>query len=203
MKPKHSPGRALASDPAYPRAYVVLGGVGVRRAQEAPVFQSLAESGPLDQADTAYARAVELATASDDRRMELIARLGMAGGHLTRGNILFGLNTPEDDPEATRWLEQVIAESRPLLAPLEEIGQYRLLAQANSYLGIAAWRLGTLAERQNDRQRAHALYIQARDALTACEDQAKRSPEDRTLTDIIIAGSCTPAKEEVLKTMGP
>ena len=142
--------QALASNPAYPRAYVVLGGVGVRRAQELSVFQSLAEAGPLDQADAAYAKAVELATAADDRRMELIARLGMAGGHVTRGNLLFGLNTPEDDPEAARWLEQVVAETRPLLAPLEEIKQYRLLAQANSYLGIAAWRLAALAERQND-----------------------------------------------------
>ena len=82
--------------------------------------------------------------------MELIARLGMAGGHVTRGNLLFGLNTPEDDPEAARWLEQVMAETRPLLAPLEEIRQYRLLAQANSYLGIAGWRLGALAARQGD-----------------------------------------------------
>ena len=151
--------QALASNPAYPRAYVVLGGVGVRRAQELSVFQSLAEGGPLDQADAAYARAVELATAADDRRMELIARLGMAGGHVTRGNLLFGLNTPEDDPEAARWLEQVVVETRPLLAPLEEIRQYRLLAQADSYLGIAAWRLAALAERQNDPgRRARTLH---------------------------------------------
>ena len=195
--------QALASNPVYPRAHVVLGGVGVRRAQEEPVFQSLAESGPLDQADAAYTRAVELATASDDRRMELIARVGMASGHVTRGNLLFGLNTPEDDPEAARWLEEVIAETRPLLASLEEIKQYRLLAQANSYLGIAAWRLGALAERQNAPERAHGLYIQARDALTACEDQAKRTPEDRTLTETIIAGSCMPAKQEVLKVLSP
>jgi tetratricopeptide (TPR) repeat protein len=195
--------RALASNPAYPRAYVVLGGVGVRRAQELSAFQSLAEAGPLDQADAAYAKAVELATASDDRRMELIARLGMAGGHVTRGNLLFGLNTPEDDPEAARWLEQVVAETRPLLAPLEEIKQYRLLAQADSYLGIAAWRLAALAERQNDPGRARELYIQARDTLAACEEQVKRSPEDRTLAQTIVAGSCTPAKQEVLKAMSP
>ena len=146
--------QALASNPAYPRAWSCLGGVGVRQAQELSLFQSLAESGPLDQADAAYARAVELATASDDRRMELIARLGMAGGHVTRGNTLFGLNTPEDDVEAARWLEQAVAEARLLLAPLEEIEQYRLLAQANSYLGIANWRLGALADRQNAPERA-------------------------------------------------
>jgi tetratricopeptide (TPR) repeat protein len=195
--------RALASNPAYPRAYVVLGGVGVRRAQELSVFQSLAEAGPLDQADAAYLKAVELATAADDRRMELIARLGMAGGHVTRGNLLFGLNTPEDDPEAARWLEQVVAETRPLLAPLEEIRQYRLLAQADSYLGIAAWRLAALAERQNDPEHARGLYIQARDALAACEEQVKRSPEDRTLAETIVVGSCTPAKQEVLKALSP
>ncbi len=195
--------QALASNPAYPRAYVVLGGVGVRRAQELPLFQSLAEAGPLDQADAAYTKAVELATAADDRRMELIARLGMAGGHVTRGNLLFGLNTPEDDPEAARWLEQVVAETRPLLAPLDEIRQYRLLAQAYSYLGIAAWRLAALAERQNDPERARGLYVQARDALAACEDQVKRLPEDRTLAESIVAGSCTPAKQEVLKALSP
>jgi hypothetical protein len=135
--------------------------------------------------------------------MELIARLGMAGGHVTRGSLLFGLNTPEDDPEAARWLEQVTAETRPLLAPLEEIRQYRLLAQANSYLGIAAWRLGALAERQNDPEHARGLYAQARDALAACEDQVQRAPEDRTLAETIVAGSCTPAKQEVLKALSP
>ncbi len=109
--------QALHSNPDHPRALVVLGGVGVRRAQEMPANQSLAEAGPLDQADAAYARAVTLAAASADRRMELIARLGVAGGHATRGNTLFGLNTPEDDVEAARWLEQVVAETRPLLAP--------------------------------------------------------------------------------------
>ena len=35
--------QALASNPAYPRALVVLGGVGVRRAQDLAVFESLAE----------------------------------------------------------------------------------------------------------------------------------------------------------------
>ncbi len=134
-----------------------------------PANQSLAEAGPLDQADAAYARAVALAVASTDRRMELIARLGMAGGHLSRGDTLFGLNTSEDDVEATRWLEQVVAEARPLLAPLEEIKQYRLLAQANSYLGIAYWRLGALADRQGDGGRAREQLLQARDALAACE----------------------------------
>jgi hypothetical protein len=127
----------------------------------------------------------------------------MAGSHVTRGNLLFGLNTPEDDPEAARWLEQVVAETRPLLAPLEEIRQYRLLAQANSYLGIAGWRLGALAARQGDTDRARDLFSQARDALIACEDQVKRAPEDRTLAETIVAGSCTPAKQEVLKAMGP
>ena len=195
--------QALHSNPDYPRAHVVLGGVGVRRAQGMPANQSLAEAGPLDQADAAYARAVTLAAASTDRRMELIARLGMAGGHATRGNTLFGLNTPEDDVEAARWLEQVVAETRPLLAPLEEIKQYRLLAQANSYLGIAYWHLGALAERQGDVGRARELLLQARDALAACEEQAKRTPEDRTLTETIIAGSCTPAKQEVLKALSP
>jgi tetratricopeptide (TPR) repeat protein len=195
--------QATASNPAYPRAYVVLGGIWMRRAQEKPALESLAEAGALDQADDAYARAVELATASEDRRMELIARLGRASGRLTRGSLLFSLNTPEDDPEAARWLEEVVAEVRPLLAPLEEIKQYRLLAQAYSYLGIAAWRLGGLADRQDEPGRARALYGQARDALTACEDQAARAPEDRTLAEMIVAGSCTPARQEVLKAMGP
>jgi hypothetical protein len=89
------------------------------------------------------------------------------------------------------------------LAPLEEIRQYRLLAQANSYLGIAGWRLGALAARQGDGDRARDLFRQARDALAACEDQVKRSPEDRTLAETIVAGSCTPAKQEVLKAISP
>jgi tetratricopeptide (TPR) repeat protein len=193
--------QALQSNPDYARAQVVLGGVGVRRAQEMPANQSLTASGPLDQADAAYARAVTLAAASTDRRMELIARLGMAGGHVTRGNTLFGLNTPEDGTEAARWLEQVVAETRPLLAPLDEIKQYRLLAQANSYLGIAYWRLGALADRQGDGGRARELLLQARDALAACEDLAKLSPEDKTLTETIIAGTCQPAKQEVEKSL--
>ncbi len=190
--------RAQASNPAYPRAYIVLGGVWMQQAQGLPPAERLIPGGLFDQAAQAHTTAADLALAGRDTRMEIIARLALAGVHIAQGIAHYDLNSPAGDAEAIRRLDQAASEVRPLLAPLEEIKQIRLLAQAYSYIGAAHLEQGSLAHRRGDTVRAAASFRQARDALQGCIDQGPKAPEDRTLNGKIIAEMCQPYQDIAL-----
>ena len=145
--------RAQASNPAYPRTYIVLGGVWMQQAQALPPAERLLPGGLFDQAEQAHTTAAELALAGRDTRMEIIARLALAGVHIAQGIAHYDLDSPAGDAEASRRLEQAASEVRPLLAPLEEIKQIRLLALAYSYIGAAHLEQGSLAHRRGDGPR--------------------------------------------------
>lgn len=66
------------------------------------------------------------------------------------------------------------------------------MAQAYSYLGVAALQGGSLAQQGNDLAAARARYAAARDAFAQCIAQGVTLPEDRTLTETIIGGICRP-----------
>ncbi len=184
--------QAIAHNPAYPRAYIVLGGSLADRAQVQPPAERLATDGSLDRADDAYAQALALALAGGDTHMELLARLAAAGAYVIRGSAHYELGTVEDDVEAFTWYARVEQEVRPLLAPLAELKQYRLLAQAYTYLGVAALQGGSLAQQDNDLAAARARFAAARDAFAQCIAQGVVLPEDRTLAQTIIGGICRP-----------
>lgn len=190
--------RAQASNAAYPRAYIVLGGVWMQQAQGLPPAERLLPGGLFEQAEQAHLTAAELALAGRDTRMEIIARLAAAAVHIAQGIAHYDLDSPASDAEAIRRLEQAAGEVRPLLAPLEEIKQIRLLAQAYSYIGAAHLELGSLAHRRGDGPRAAAAFRQARDALQGCIDQGPKAPEDRTLNGKIIAEMCRPYQDIAL-----
>lgn len=197
--------QAIASNPRYPRAYIVLGGSLADRAQAQPPAERLAADGPLAGADSAYAQALTLALADGDTHMELIARLAAAGAHIMRGAAHYALATPEDDAQALAWFDRVEQQVRPLLAPLAELRQYRLLAQAYSYLGVAALQGGSLAQQGNDLAAARTRFAAARDAFAQCIAQGVALPEDRTLTETIIGGICRPYEgvaEAALQQLG-
>lgn len=109
--------QAIAGNPRYPRAYIVLGGSLADRAQAQPPAERLAADGPLAGADSAYAQALTLALADGDTHMELIARLAAAGAHIMRGAAHYALATPEDDAQALAWFGRVEQQVRPLCAP--------------------------------------------------------------------------------------
>ena len=184
---------ALDSNPSYPRAYIVLGGSLADRAQLQPPAERLAAGGLLERADDAYQHALTLAQADGDTHMELIARLAAAGAHIIRGSAYYELGTAEEDVEALRWFAAVEQAVRPLLAPLAELKQHRLLAQAYAYLGVANLQGGSLAQQGNDLSTALARFTAARDAFAQCLAQAAALPEDRTLADKIAGGICRPA----------
>jgi tetratricopeptide (TPR) repeat protein len=190
--------RSQASNAAYPRAYIVLGGVWTQQAQGLPAAERLIPGGLFDQAEQAHLTAADLAVAGRDTRMEIIARLAAAAVHIAQGIAHYDLDTPAGDAEANRRLEQAATEVRPLLAPLEEIKQIRLLAQAYSYIGAARLEQGSLAHRRGDTGRAATAFRQARDALQGCIDQGPKAPEDRTLNVKIIAEMCQPYQQIAL-----
>ncbi len=107
-----------------------------------------------------------------------------------------------DDPEAgdlaaEQLFERAAADLRLLLAPLDELKQYRLLGQGYAYLGVARLQQGNLALRAGDRTRAASLLSEARGAFDGCEEQARRLPEDRTLAEKIVAAVCQPSRQQV------
>lgn len=197
--------QAIASNPAYPRAYIVLGSSLADRAQAQPPAERLAADGLLDRADDAYRQALVLALADGDTHMELIARLAAAGAQVMRGSAFYELGTAEDDAEALIWFGRVEQGVRPLLASLAELKQYRLLAQAYAYLGVAGLQGGSLAQQENDLAAARTRYAAARDAFATCVAQGAALPEDRTLTETIIGGLCRPLQavaETALQQLG-
>jgi len=193
--------RSQASNASYPRAYIVLGGVWLQQAQGLPAAERLRPGGLFEQAEQAQTTATDLAVAGRDTRMEIIARLALAAVHIAQGIAHYDLDTPAGDAEANRRLELAATEVRPLLAPLEEIKQVRLLAQAYSYIGAARLEQGSLAHRHGDIVRATAAFGQARDALQGCIDQGPKAPEDRTLNGQIIAEMCQPYQEIALSAL--
>ena len=183
---------AVTINPDYPRGYVILGGISQERGQALPAAERLKPDGLLAQALAADQRAVDLSVASGDTRMELIARLAVGSAHIALGTAHYQLDTSEGDAEASRWFDQVLVEARPLLAPLAELKQYRLLALAYSYVGTANLQQASLAQRQGDVPRSKMLFAQAQDAFQGCVDQGSQLQEDRTLTEKIIGGICRP-----------
>lgn len=190
--------QALALNPDFARAAIVLGGAHLRSAAALPPAEQLAEGGLLQQAAAAYRQAADLAVASGDTRMELVARLALANADLARGTAYYQLDDSEaGDPAADQVLEQAAASLRLLLAPLEQIQQTRLLGQAYAYLGVARLQQGSLALRAGDSGRAAGLLREAGMAFDGCGEQARRLPEDRTLGDKIAAAICQPGRQQV------
>jgi len=187
--------RAIQINPAYPRSYVVLGSIRQDQAQLLPAGERVKADGLLEQALTADEQAVDRSLAAGDTRMELVARLAVVSAHIALGTAYYQLDTAEGDAEASRWFDQVLTEDRPLLAPLEEVKQYRLLALAYSYVGDAYLQQGSLAQRQGDLSHSRTLFTQARDAFQGCVDQGSRLPEDQTLMEKIIGGICQPYQQ--------
>ncbi len=190
--------QALALNPQHERAAIVLGGTYLRTAAGLPAQEALAEGGPLQQAETAYRQAVALAVSSGDTRMELVARLAEADVYLAQGAAHYQLDDPAaGDPAAALLLERAAFSLRPLLAPLAELKQYRLLGQAYAYLGVARQLQGNLALRADDSVQAAALLTEARDAFVGCQAQVQALPEDRTLSEKIVAAVCVPGHQQV------
>jgi tetratricopeptide (TPR) repeat protein len=189
--------KALAIDPNYARAQIVLAGVEFRRIErllhqpESPLqveeVQQLTVR--MEGVIEGYQKGVELAGLAHDPLIEIIARLALASAYRLQGELFFWL---QDDSQANRYFDLAIGEITPVLEPLNSAGQHRILAQAYQYLGAAHLQQAEILRRQGDATASQAAYQQARQAFAACIDQEAGAPEDEILRSAIIADSCMP-----------
>lgn len=193
---------AIASNPDHARAYIALGSTYLGQAQRLPAAQRLEADSPLAQAESAYQRSAALAKSSGDRRMELIAQLALAGGHLVRVAALYESDDPLLAEQIQPLADRTSLEISTLLAALEAVDQYRMLGQAYSYLGQLYFLLGNRAQRQGEPDAAQAAFTEARTSFQACSKLAQRAPEDKTLVERIVRGICEPGLRNVSEAMG-
>jgi len=196
--------RALDSNPGYARAEIVMGGVYLRRAKQALAPDGAGVDESLRLSDVAighYGRALQPAPASAGPLIETVARLALGSAYYLQGEAYLIL----DDVEAAgRLFGQTVAEVEPLLAPLDQAGQHRLLAQAYGYLGMALYQQGWLSVAHGNQAAGRALYEQARDAYARCLEQGQAAPEDDLLRSGTIAESCrrnSAAAEQALSSL--
>lgn len=190
--------KALQINPAYARAQIVLGSVDFRRVQS---FLLSPEERPLQPEDmeqaindveraiAKYQKGLELAEESHEPLIEIIARLALASAYRLEGQGYFWL---QDDVEANHFFELAIEEINPVLEPLADAEQHRILAQAYQSLGAAYTQQAEILRKQEDVAGSRALYEKARAAWAGCIDQEKKAPEDDILRSAIIAESCRP-----------
>jgi tetratricopeptide (TPR) repeat protein len=189
--------KALQIDPNYARAQIVLSSVGFRRVEsllhtpEEPLTEQDMRGAIVQVQRTieGYRKAVDLAQGSHDPLIAIIARLALASAYRLQGEIHFWL---QDDAEAVRFLDLAVAEIAPVLGPLAEARQYRILAQAHLSLGAAYTQKAEILRRQGDLDGSRALYEQARTAYTNCIEQGASAPEDDILRSAIVEESCRP-----------
>jgi tetratricopeptide (TPR) repeat protein len=189
--------KALQIDPSYARAQIVLPGAEFRRIQsilhdsekslQVEDVQQLNER--MEGVISGYQRGVELAQASHEPLTEFIARLALAGAYRIQAEIYSLL---QDDVQAKRFFDLTINEITPVLEPLAEAKQHRILAQAYQYLGAAHTQQAAILQKQGDLQGSQASYERARQAFAGCIEQEVGAPEDEILRSAIIADSCVP-----------
>ena len=189
--------KALEIDPNYARAQIVLAGVEFRRiekllhAPQSPlrVEEVQALSGRMDAVIASYQRGLELAQLSHEPLIEIIARLALASAYRLQGETFFWL---QEDVQANQFFDLAISEIVPVLDPLAEAEQYRILAQAYQALGAAYTQQAEIQRKRGDVAGSRTAYEQARESFAGCIDQEGRAPEDEILRSAIIADSCVP-----------
>jgi hypothetical protein len=181
--------RALASNPDYARAQIVLGSIYLRQAQDLPVATRLAEPSDLERAVQAYQAGLDLARQGGDSLLGAIARLALALAYRLQGETYYALDR---EAEANERFEQAVGEIGAVLRPLTDAGQVRLAAQAYAALGATAMQRAQMAELRGDLAAAIPLYRDARAAFASCIGRGTRAPEDDILQSQVIAGSCQP-----------
>jgi tetratricopeptide (TPR) repeat protein len=143
----------------------------------------------VERAIDGYQRGLEFAQEARDPLVVNIAHLALASAYRLEGEIYFWL---QNDAEADHFFSLAIEQIIPVLTPLAEAGQYRILAQAYLSLGAAYTQQAEILRRQGDLAGGKALYEKARAAYAGCIEQEGNAPEDDILRSAIIAESCKP-----------
>jgi hypothetical protein len=158
---------------------------------------ALEPEGLLDRAEQAYGEAVRLSPAGSTANT--IARLALGNVHVAHGATLYVAGQADDQAQAL--FEQAVNEVSPLLTTLTQNKQYRMLAQAQSYLGAARLYQGSIALQQGASDSARGLLAEAETHFDACIAQGDALPEDATLRDKIIGAGCRPARQQAAQAL--
>ena len=189
--------RAIVINDHDPRAWIILGGALMQQSLSADPAAALEPEGLLDRAEQAYGEAVRLSP--DSSTANTIARLALGNVHVARGATLYVTGQADDQAEVV--LQGAVAELTPLLDALTQGKQYRMLAQARSYLGAARLYEGTIALQQGATDSARTLLQEAETHFDACIAQGDQLPEDATLRDKIIGAGCRPARQQAAQAL--
>ena len=186
--------RALAIQPGYVRAQVVLGGVYLARAQRLPPTERLLEPSALNLAITNYEQAVAQAAQGEDLFLQSVAHLALATALRTQGQTYY---LTDELTQANQAFDQATALLDTVIQPLTDAKQYRLLAQAYQVQGAAYWQQADVYRQQSDAIGQKERLTQARTAFAACVEQGVQVPFDQILHEEVIAKSCQPAQADV------
>ncbi len=190
--------QALAIEPDYARAQLLLGGVFYRRAQRLPPANRLLQPSALDIALTNYAQGVAQAEQTQDPLVQSIARLALALALRTAGQTYY-LNKNFD--QATAAFDKATTTIQAVLPVLETGQQYRLLGQAYLALGAAHFQQADIYRERNDKARQKEHFEQAKAAFASCMAQGDKAPLDQILHEDLIAKNCQPRQADVEKAL--
>ena len=191
--------QALAIDPGYVRANIVLGSVYAKRAVNQMKETQQPERENVAQAVAAYEAAVKGA-AGETSFVGQIAHMSLALGYLLQAQ---SASLAGETEAAIQAIDQGLAELEPVFEPLEGDGQFRYLAQAYQYQGNAHFLKADVLGRSGDREGRRENLSAAREAYAACIEQGDRAQADATLQDKVIDAYCRPmlatTEEELAK----
>lgn len=192
--------RALAVNAHDVRASIVLGGALMGQAEGLDPLEALSPDGLLDAAEAAYRTALDDAPLASTTRD--VAQLALAHVQVARGAALYMLGESEaTDSEADILFDEAVRDLSQFLASLSQSEQHRMIAQGRSYMGAARLYQGNLALRMQDPERAADLFEEAQEHFEACRVQGELLPEDGTLRDRIIEGSCAPGQQQASQAL--
>ncbi len=190
--------KALAIEPDYARAQIVLGGVFYRRAQRLPPAKRLLQPSALEIALTNYQQSVALAEQTQDPLMQSIARLALALALRTAGQTYY---VNKDFVNANASFDKATTTIQGLIQPLVDAQQYRLLAQAYLALGAAHFQQADVDRELHDKAGQKQHFDQASAAFASCIAQGDKAPLDQILHEDVIAKNCQPRQADVEKAL--
>ncbi len=193
--------RALASNPQYLRAKIVVGSVEYVRAQCLLLATPCAET-PTSYSDSlahaqnavaAYREALALAEQfPDEPWAKGVAPMQLGAAYILLGRIYY---TNSEDSVALENLDKGIGLVGPTLGFLLESQEHRLLTQAYIELGNAHRLIGDVKRDQQEWEQSKDAYTKARNIFARCIAQGVDSQQQVT-TDLFITQNLIPLCEE-------
>jgi tetratricopeptide (TPR) repeat protein len=202
--------QAVSIDDTYARAYIALGALYRKRAEQL-VLPAIESGGPPDpQAMQWVEQAIEANQTVLDLQpdpeqygnpVEDVARLALGNAKLLQGTILRLEGNLESALQTFDEAIRLLEAGRPVFeeAIPEHESYRRYLAQTYAYLGIAYKWQGNTLEALQEFDRALLSYQNSLDVFDRCILQGEASP-DLIIQNDIVANICTPGMEEVQQT---